>query len=475
MEMKKDESIICLMTDGSLERLVEKACYNWKVAGDRLEQLAVEDKEELYKEKGLELMAVVGRLEVVADALTQLPEHAQSVLLKGCHERLVAMCDDKRMDAVMAQLLAGGDGKVVSLPEQESVWTRLYGVSEQLQSEPGADKKAYVHQLMTEHLVPHLDYEQLEDLMSPLQHNEEVKEERSSALEAMAAVLDMMKQTARDASQLMSLAIMAARMIAEYVCGRTDRSKMEPMAYCAQFANAIIEVLESDEWEDYWQSHMQQLALKGEEPEQDAEEVEDALKAQHGYLYAKFNESPEAFGAALKQADLDDDAMRHLLFLMAKKEMLLRMAQAKQEYYEQQQAEEQQPAKEPLDQEAARERIMAAAMKLHEQVSEKYYNDYELMWQRFVECPALMGQLTQYSTSKLNDGFNMQVLCNIVGWLQREYHLFGNRTLMELGKSLGGPRQAETLKRYISPKNKLLTVQSISELQEVMSNLKSPI
>ena len=42
----------------------------------------------------------------------------------------------------------------------------------------------------------------------------------------------------------------------------------------------------------------------------------------HGYIYNRWNESPEAFGQALKREQLDDDTMLLLLFYLAKKDAI---------------------------------------------------------------------------------------------------------------------------------------------------------
>jgi hypothetical protein len=92
------------------------------------------------------------------------------------------------------------------------------------------------------------------------------------------------------------------------------------------FERAKQQLLESDGWREYWANHKQHLEHKGgsldEQWKKDAEEVEEWLQDMHGYIYNRWNESPEAFGQALKREQLDDDTMLLLLFYLAKKDAI---------------------------------------------------------------------------------------------------------------------------------------------------------
>jgi hypothetical protein len=94
------------------------------------------------------------------------------------------------------------------------------------------------------------------------------------------------------------------------------------------FEKAKQQLLESDDWHDYWANHKQHLERKGgsldEQWKADAAEVEEWLMNLRGYIYNSWNESPEAFGQALKRERLDDDTMLLLLFYLAKKDAIAR-------------------------------------------------------------------------------------------------------------------------------------------------------
>lgn len=194
--------------------------------------------------------------------------------------------------------------------------------------------------------------------------------------------------------------------------------------------------------------------------------MKNELLSMDGYLMANLERSEEAFGTALLKADWGDEDMLHLLFLLTKMNTLMEMLEKS--------AQEETADDNADDIEAVKHKVVECAMRLKEITTDRYYYLYEAMWQDFVECPTVLNQLTQCSRSKYNDGFNMMVLCHILGWLQHEYRCFGTRTLLDLGKTLGGPKKGETFKRYIGQKETLLTSQSINELREVIERLSSP-
>ena len=92
------------------------------------------------------------------------------------------------------------------------------------------------------------------------------------------------------------------------------------------FEQAKQQLLDSDAWREYWSNHKQHLERKGgsldKQWKEDAEEVEKCLMDMRGYIYNKWNESPEAFGQALKQQRLDDKDVLQLLFYLAKKDAI---------------------------------------------------------------------------------------------------------------------------------------------------------
>ena len=61
----------------------------------------------------------------------------------------------------------------------------------------------------------------------------------------------------------------------------------------------------------------------------------------------------------------------------------------------------------------------------------------------------------------------MQCFCHIVGWLNREKHLYGNHSPSDLGKELGDKYSRETYKDYIKKTKTVLSQQSINELEDI--------
>ena len=133
-----------------------------------------------------------------------------------------------------------------------------------------------------------------------------------------------------------------------------------------------------------------------EEWKKDAEEVEEWLMNMRGYIYNSWNESPEAFGRALKQQRLDDRDMLLLLFYLAKKDAIARETEKPDERREKME-----------------ENAFEAAMKLRELAAEKYYDDYEVIWQRIIMSENISELLMDYNSSKYNVSVSDVTPCKI--------------------------------------------------------------
>jgi hypothetical protein len=113
--------------------------------------------------------------------------------------------------------------------------------------------------------------------------------------------------------------------------------------------------------------------------------------------------------------------------------------------------------------------VCRAAQKLKEQAAGQYYDHYDEVWDEITLNDILASQLMDFAKGKHNDGFNMQVFCHIVGWLQANYKFYGQNTSVTLGKTLNDGKQSDTYKKYISTKGTDLNPQAISELTAIMA------
>lgn len=163
-------------------------------------------------------------------------------------------------------------------------------------------------------------------------------------------------------------------------------------------------------------------------------------------------ESPESFGSALKEADLSDDDMLRLLWLAAKREAIEKEMG-------------------PVDPEQGQmeKGVTEASQKLKEQAADKYYDHYDEIWDDIMLNDIIASQLKEFSKGKHNDGFNMQVFCQIVGWLQENYRFYGDNTSVTLGKTLNDGKESDTYKKYFGVKDRILNQQTINELAAIMA------
>jgi hypothetical protein len=246
---------------------------------------------------------------------------------------------------------------------------------------------------------------------------------------------------------------MAVKLFVNY----TDLQHKEDEEVDALFEEAKTELLNSEAWKDYWRSHLSHLALMAsdgslsDELKKDAEEVERYLLSMHGYIYNRWDESAEAFGRALKESDMSDDEMLHLLFYLAKKQAL--------------EDEGETPDNRLL---RMRSSVKEKAERIKDLSDDKYYDAYESIWEDIVQNPILGDQLAKYRNGKHNSGFNMQCFCQIIGWLNREKHFYGSNSPSDLGKKLGDKHSWETYRDYIKKTKTTLTDQSIKELESIL-------
>ena len=188
-----------------------------------------------------------------------------------------------------------------------------------------------------------------------------------------------------------------------------------------------------------------------EELAKDVEEVERQLLDLNNYLYNQWDESPEAFGRALKESDMSDDEMLRMLFLLAKKAALEGEGETPDSKLQK-----------------MRGKVKESAEELFSLVADKYDDIYSKVWEDIVWNAILSSQLVTFRKGRHNDGFNMQCFCHIVGWMSREYRMFGSHSPTDLGKNLGDKYSQDTLRDYIKKTKTILTAQSISELDAIM-------
>ena len=462
MTDKKEQTILDLARDKHTHQLLAQVRHNWDVAANRMVQIAKERKEGFYDDNGVEVMSVFCRMERVGSMLLALRNRPQALLLRGFRELLGQMRDDHRMDLELTTLLSpkATEQKI----DAPTVWERIRQTY--LGLAKGQDgNEAIVRKLFQTHYLPHMDDEQhlswMKALIEPAQADEPHKDEQQELMESMAYLGANIGKVATNAKTQMALGLLLLHELASLLADACDIRQMADEVVDDIFETAKKELLESDAWKEYWRSHLAHLALMtgsttlAEELRKDAEEVELQLLAIPGYLYNRWDESAEAFGRALKESDLSDEEMLHLLFCLAKKQALEGEGEAP-DYRLQQ----------------MRSSVMEQAAKIFELSDERFDKIYERLWNEIVQNPIVGAQLADYRNGKHNRGFNMQCFCHIVGWLNREKHLYGASSPADLGKRLGDRNTWETYKDYIKRTKTVLSAQSISEIESIWAALR---
>ena len=455
-EEAKDRNRLELALDHETNQLIAFMAYNWDVAGSRMEQIVTEREQGRYDDDGTEAMAVFSRLQHVLSALFSINGRPQAVLLKSYRELLEQMKSDNRMNRGITEMITGNTQELsIQAP---TIWKRLSDMLPKAR-ESGQDGSAEVHELYQKNYLPNMDSDDAKQTMQVLVNEEEPDEqqqkERDNMFGALVYLGENLGKIASSSKQLMATGMAAVQMAVRLALDATDLRKKEDADVDAFFQAAKEELLSSEAWKEYWHSHIGHLAQKGSvktELRKDAEEVKQDLLDINRYLYTKMEESPESFGRALKEADLSDDDMLRLLWLAAKKEAIEKESG-------------------PMDPERGRmeKGVCEAAQKLKELAADKYYNHYDEIWDDIVLNDIIASQLMDFGTSVHNAGFNMQVFCHIVGWLQENYKFYGQNTSVTLGKSLNDGKQSDTFKKYIGSPAEDFNQQTINELAAIVA------
>ncbi len=453
MDDKKRETILQLVGDKEMLWLLEKIVYNWKVAVDRILQIKKEREENLCDAGDVEALGVFCRMEEVYGQMYQLLDSPQAVLLRSVAKRLRPLAEDKRMDGEIVQMTMPRE--LDPAIEPVTFWDRI--METKVEGQNDSETATIMTDLYVKNILPHLANEDALKIMQILVSQDKSEEQREQVEEASNELLSLGKKlriVGRGSRQLVGMGLMAAHIWMKALYEQIDMDGMEPSEVGCKFEEAKKELLESDAWKDYWTEHRKHLGLQGDLEaglKADAEEVEQWLIHIHGYLYNKWHDGPETFGEALQEKQLTDEQMMMLLFYLAKKDALARGDETTAE----------RRAK-------MEENVVEVANRLKELVVDDYYLNYEQLWQQLVRGEALSQLLMEYNSSKYNNGFSMQCLCKIVGYLHREYHLFGDRTPEDLGKALGDKYSRETFSNYIKKKKSDLNELCFKEIAEAL-------
>ena len=456
---KKEETILALASDERVSELLQLLSYNWDVAAQRMETIARERREQLYDDCGVEAMAVFCRMERIGALMVALNSRPQAFLLGGFRQLLHQMHDDHRMDCELAAMLTQkSSAKTIDGP---TFWERLKELY-LMKGRTSLPHDAIVRKLFQTRFLPNLDDEEnlrwMQTLVQPAQGGEqELQDAQQELMERMVFLGQNLGQVASDSRAEMAVGLTVVHELTELLADMCDLSKMDDETVSNIFETAKAELMESSDWQEYWADHLKHLELQGELADQlakDREEVETWLADVHHYLYNKWNESPEAFGRALKSQQLGDEDVLKLLFYLAKKDAIALETESPDQRMEHMQ-----------------ENALQAAMKLRELAADKYYDQYEALCRQILENKLIAPVLADYNSSKYNQGFNMQRLCKIIGYLHREYHLFGSYTPEDMGKLMGDryvKNSRDSISNYIKKKSSDLTAQIFSELDAIM-------
>ena len=326
MNDDKEQRNIELAADHEVSRLLHVVTRNWEVAQSRMAQITQERKEGIYDDNGVEVMAVYVRMSRVYDCLVRLVSRPQAFLLPSVIESLRPLAIDQSMDGELVRLLR------LSFTNEEvetaDLWTKSGG-NHAVAPQIAEIVKNGLTKTIGRYVIPHLPPEEMQeaavalgDMVAQTQVDTDGKQDDGG----LFAIGGKLSAVVAENRLLMAIVLLLRHEIIEMICRYMDITLREDIEVANVFEQAKQQLLESDAWREYWSNHKQHLERKGgsldKQWKEDAEEVETCLLDMRGYIYNKWNESPEAFGQALKQQRLDDKDVLQLLFYLAKKDAI---------------------------------------------------------------------------------------------------------------------------------------------------------
>ena len=326
MNDDKEQRNIELAADHEVSRLLHMVTRNWEVAQSRMAQITQERKEGIYDDNGVEVMAVYVRMSRVYDCLVRLLNRPQAYLLPSVIDSLRPLAIDQSMDSELVRLLR------LSFTNEEvetaDLWTKSGG-NHAVVPQIAEIVKNGLTTTIGRYVIPHLPQEEIQEAAVALGNmvaQTQVDTDGKQDDGGLFAIGGKLSAVVAENRLLMAIVLLLRHEIIEMICRYMDITLREDIEVANVFEQAKQQLLESDAWREYWSNHKQHLERKGgsldKQWKEDAEEVEKCLLDMRGYIYNKWNESPEAFGQALKQQRLDDKDELLLLFYLAKKDAI---------------------------------------------------------------------------------------------------------------------------------------------------------
>ena len=326
MNDDKEQRNIELAADHEVSRLLHMVTRNWEVAQSRMAQITQERKEGIYDDNGVEVMAVYVRMSRVYDCLVRLLNRPQAYLLPSVIDSLRPLAIDQSMDSELVRLLR------LSFTNEEvetaDLWTKSGG-NHAVVPQIAEIVKNGLTTTIGRYVIPHLPQEEIQEAAVALGNmvaQTQVDTDGKQDDGGLFAIGGKLSAVVAENRLLMAIILLLRHEFVGMTCRYMDITLREDIEVANVFEQAKQQLLESDAWREYWSNHKQHLECKAgsldKQWKEDAEEVETCLLDMRGYIYNKWNESPEAFGQALKQQRLDDKDVLQLLFYLAKKDAI---------------------------------------------------------------------------------------------------------------------------------------------------------
>lgn len=450
------EEIKKIVDDERAEQLTARLCRHWEVATERLEALVQDIEAEMDTCVEAEIYAAVMRMQSSMMALMELNKIPTAFLFAEYLDRISMTVSNANIRQSVMTLFKQLQ---TEQPPKGKRYDSFFELVAQTMAQHAAlpkEKQDAIHEKVSamQHVFAlFAQYLKPEDLMMVASLIQDINAESDGDQEEIIGRVKDMRQVMDSlAGQmgenglnllicLLLLVLLPGLMVSMFQQRRTDSKAMARL-----FNKVLTRVRMSNKWDLYWDDHRKTLKVVNDnlswkeimKVEQGKEREE--LGKVPGGLFAKWATDRDDFEAYFLDANLDDNALRHLIFHLAALSEIARELDPTTKYGEEQLVRD--------ETQKVGNAVLEAAQKLNDLVAEAWFPHYEAMWQELVQNETIFAHLKVTRKSQHNNLFTARFFCHLVGEMKKSA-VFGAHSDHNLAEKLTDPYHVDTYRKNI--------------------------
>lgn len=449
------EEIKRIVDDERAEQLTAQLCHHWKVATERLDDLAQELTTDMNTCIEAEIYAAIMRMQNAVMALMELNMIPTAYLFSEYLDRIGNTVADNRirksvmtlMERLIGEKPKKQQGAFFDLVTKSIAHHFAMPQHKQEAIVQKADPLQYMFSVCAQYLNP-------DDLMKLISVVQNIKtegdmmnqEETNDFLKKLRQTMETIDGQMNESLQMMLIWLFILMMLPGLLVSLMKQSRSNSKAMAQLFKDVLWRVRESNTWWNYWKEHRDTLRVINDcSSWKDIMTVErtkelSELGQVSGGLFAKWTNDYEVFEEEFLNAGLDDEALRHFIFHLAALYEITREIDPTTRYgYEQLINDELQKVGEA---------VLSAAGKLQDLVDNAWFPHYEAMWKDLVQSEIIFAHLRVTRKSPHNNLFTSRFFCHLVGEMKKRA-VFGGHSDMDLAKKIAETQFVDTFRKNI--------------------------